>query len=180
MRSTGSATPPAELDRLLADLAAAEVRPPLETIRGWNRALAELSPPARGEARPCSRWSGALIGAATLLVTLAALWPTTSAPHPQAGDGQALGSTGPRPDEPNLAGLADPARRAGCLALAGAAGVSVLGGRRIEWWGHPAVALLLAGGPAGRPRVLVVSPDCASGRGVVWADSRRRSSPVNR
>jgi hypothetical protein len=76
--------------------------------------------------------------------------------------------------------LADPVRLAGCLALAGAAGVPVLGGRRIEWQGHPALALLLADGPVDRPRVLVVSADCASGTGMVWADSRRRRSPMIR
>jgi len=68
--------------------------------------------------------------------------------------------------------LRDPARRAGCLAHAGAPGATVLGARQVDWAGRPGVLLVLPAGEPGRLRVLVVSLDCAADRGEVLADTR--------
>jgi hypothetical protein len=66
--------------------------------------------------------------------------------------------------------LADPARRAACLAHVGAPGASTLGGRRVTWTGRPGVLLVLPTSVPGQPRILVVTPDCGPASGALLAD----------
>ena len=64
---------------------------------------------------------------------------------------------------PDDGALADPARRAGCLAGLGyRASTAVLGARQITIDGHPGIVLLLAGSSAGSIVALAVSPTCSS------------------
>jgi hypothetical protein len=67
--------------------------------------------------------------------------------------------------------LSDPGRLAGCLARVGTPGATVLGARQVDWAGRPGVLLVLPTATPGRPRVLVVSPDCAADTGSLLADT---------
>lgn len=60
--------------------------------------------------------------------------------------------------------LADPGRRAACLAGLGYPSAAVLGVRAAPVNGRPAVVLVLAGDRAGELRALAVWPDCGVGR----------------
>jgi hypothetical protein len=67
--------------------------------------------------------------------------------------------------------LADPGRRAGCLAAVApaAGGEALLGGRRVELDGRPGVLLVLSTGTLGRLRILAVDPDCGPSGGELLA-----------
>jgi hypothetical protein len=65
--------------------------------------------------------------------------------------------------EPDLGPLADPQRRASCLAGLGyPANAQVLGARPIDIAGHPAVLLVLPGDAPGALSALAVAPTCSS------------------
>jgi len=67
--------------------------------------------------------------------------------------------------------LADPVRRAGCLAALAPPGVEpdspLLGGRRVELDGHTGVLLVLTTGELGTFRIVVVDPECGPGGGTL-------------
>jgi hypothetical protein len=113
----------------------------------------------------------ALIAATGLaaLIAVTALWPRP---------------TGPSLDEVNLAttaresiglhdvgDLSDPARRTGCLRAVAPPGIppdgALLGGRRVEFDGRPAVLLVLAGGELGRLHIVIVDPECGPAGGTL-------------
>lgn len=60
--------------------------------------------------------------------------------------------------------LADPQRRASCLAGLGYPSASVLGARTMPVGGRPAVVLVLSGDGAGDLRAVAVRPDCDAAR----------------
>jgi hypothetical protein len=65
--------------------------------------------------------------------------------------------------EPDLGPLADPQRRASCLSGLGySASARVLGARRIDIAGHPAVLLVLPADDPGALSALAVAPTCSS------------------
>jgi hypothetical protein len=65
--------------------------------------------------------------------------------------------------EPDLGPLADPQRRASCLAGLGyPANAQVLGARPIDIAGHPAVLLVLPGDAPGALSALAVAPTCST------------------
>lgn len=75
-----------------------------------------------------------------------------------------LGAADPGP-------LADPARRADCLAAHGLpAGTVPIGTRQVVLDGRPGTLLVLTTGVAARFRVLVVGPDCTADRPDTLAD----------
>jgi hypothetical protein len=61
----------------------------------------------------------------------------------------------------DLGPLADPARRAACLARSDAPD-DVAGGRTVRYEGEPGVLLVLSTGTLGRFRVLVVDDACSA------------------
>ena len=109
--------------------------------------------------------------AAALLVAVGGRGRVASPPRapPTVGRPQlvaeALSAVGVR----DTAGLADPARRAGCLRAVGAPVDSpeapLLGGRRVTFEGSRGVLLVLGTGQRGVFDVLVVDPDCGPGGG---------------
>jgi hypothetical protein len=161
--------------------------PPADLVARWDAALAALPPvvpaqpvPApvrRLSGRRAARWVGGLAAAAAVAALAVLALPGPAVPAPTPGALPAL--TGPMAltskDLPmggqDYGPLRDPARRAGCLAHAGAPGATVLGARQVDWAGRPGVLLVLPAGEPGRLRVLVVSPDCAADRGEVLADT---------
>ena len=172
------------------ELASTELPPPpADLVARWDAALAALPPvvPAQPALAPvgrlrdrrAARWVGGLVAAAAVaaLAVLALPGPAVPAPAPSPGARPAL--NGPMALTSNdlpMGGqdygpLLDPARRAGCLAHAGAPGATVLGARQVDWAGRPGVLLVLPTGEPGRLRVLVVSPDCGADRGEVLADT---------
>lgn len=70
----------------------------------------------------------------------------------------------------DLGELADPDRRAGCLAAVGEPGAPVVGGRRVSLDGDPGVLLVLTTGVLGRFRVLVVDAACGPAGGSLLAE----------
>ncbi len=60
--------------------------------------------------------------------------------------------------------LADPQRRASCLAGLGYPSANVLGARTMPVSGRPAVVLVLSGDGAGDLRAVAVRPDCEAAR----------------
>lgn len=154
---------------------AAEPRCPADDQRWHPR-------PRRLAGRRSVRWGGGVLAmaAAAAVVVLVlpgvAVGPAVPPGHaaapatPDAPAAQAL----TRRDLPvggrDFGPLADPARRAGCLARAGAPGLSVLGARQVSWSGRPGVLLVLPTRVPGQLRMLVVSPDCGPDRAEVLAD----------
>lgn len=65
---------------------------------------------------------------------------------------------------PDAGALADPERRASCLAGLGRADARVLGARVIDVDGRPAVVLVLSGEQGDPLRAVAVRPDCALGQ----------------
>jgi len=170
------------------ELASTELPPPpADLVARWDAALAALPPlvaaqpvPApvrRLSGRRAARWVGGLAAAAAVaaLAVLALPGPAVPAPVPDAlpalAGPMALTSKDLPMGGQDYGPLRDPARRAGCLAHAGAPGATVLGARQVDWAGRPGVLLVLPAGEPGRLRVLVVSPDCAANRGEVLADT---------
>ncbi|HTF55611.1 MAG TPA: hypothetical protein VK735_49890 [Pseudonocardia sp.] len=172
--------------------------PPAHLVRRWHAALDELPMPVatdpsrrsddqrwrprarRLAGRRSVRWGGALLAMAAAVVALAlpgvAVGPAVPPEHapfpatPGAPTVQALTSKDLPVGGQDYGPLADPARRAGCLARAGATGLSVLGARQVNWSGRPAVLLVLPTEVLGQLRMLVVSPDCGPDRAEVLAD----------
>ena len=134
------------------------------------------------------RWGGGLLAMAGAAAVAALVLPGVAVgpavpPGHAAAPGQAAAPVSP--DAPaaqaltskdlpvggqDYGPLADPARRAGCLARAGAPGLSVLGARQVSWSGRPAVLLVLPTEVPGQLRMLVVAPDCGPDRAEVLAD----------
>ncbi len=139
--------------------------------------------PQREPARLSGAWSGTgppLAAAAVLAVALVAglLLARPAVPGPDrlpslervdlvATGRAALGAT-------DAGELADPARRAACLAVVAPPGVRpdapFLGGRRVDLDGRQGVLLALASGELGRFHVVVVDPGCgpAGGQLLGW------------
>lgn len=128
------------------------------------------------------RWGGGVLAMAAAAAVLAlvlpgvAVGPAVPPDHaaapaiPDAPAAQALTSRDLPVGGQDFGPLADPARRAGCLARAGAPGLGVLGARQVSWSGRPAVLLVLPTEVPGQLRMLVVSPDCGPDRAEVLAD----------
>ena len=171
--------------------------PPAGLVHRWHAALDELpmpvaadpsfpaddqrcSPRARRPAgRRSVRWGSGLLAMAAAAAVVALALPGAAvnpAEHaaapgtPAAPTTQALTSKDLPVGGQDYGPLADPARRAGCLARAGAAELSVLGARQVSWSGRPAVLLVLPTEVPGQLRMLVVSPDCGPGGAEVLAD----------
>ena len=73
---------------------------------------------------------------------------------------------------PDLGTLADPARRASCLTgLGRAADLPVLGGRRLEVSGRPAVLLLLPGTTPDQVTAVAVAPSCSAARTGLFTET---------
>jgi hypothetical protein len=73
--------------------------------------------------------------------------------------------------DPDYGPLADPQRRASCLAGLGyPPAVGVLGARPVEISGHPAILLLLPADTPGTITVLAVAPTCSSANTGLLAD----------
>jgi hypothetical protein len=151
---------------------------PPETRGAGRRPRSRAARPARrgdgpgGRPRAHRRRPRPALVAATglaVLIAVTALWPRP---------------TGPALDEVNLAtmarasiglhdvgDLADPARRAGCLRAVAPPGIppdgALLGGRRVEFDGRPAVLLVLAGGELGRLHIAIVNPECGPAGGTL-------------
>jgi len=111
----------------------------------------------------------AVVGIVAALRTRAETPPTVERPQLVA---EALSTVGVR----DTAGLADPARRAGCLR-ASAAPVEnpeapLLGGRRVTFEGAEGVLLVLGTGRLGAFDVLIVDPGCGPGGGKLLAATR--------
>lgn len=76
---------------------------------------------------------------------------------------------------PEYGPLADPARRAGCLAGLGyPASTHLLGAREVTVNGHSGVVLLLPGTPEGTIIALAVAPHCSSADTGLLADTTVR------
>ncbi|MGZ8803442.1 MAG: hypothetical protein ACXWZL_12760, partial [Mycobacterium sp.] len=72
----------------------------------------------------------------------------------------------------DLGALADPQRRAACLSRLGySPTLAVLGGRRLEVSGRPAVLLLVPGGTAEQIRAVVVEPTCGAAHTGLLAET---------
>jgi hypothetical protein len=162
----GLATTRAELGEL------ADPPVPPEYAARWDAALAAEAA-ALPRARPRRRLRPALVAAAVLAATLVAglLW-TPRMPERMSLDGVDLAAAGlgVRGDL-DAGGLADPARRAGCLRAVAPTGVApdagLLGGRDVVLGGRDGVLLLLAAGERGRLHVVVVDPGCGPEGGVL-------------
>jgi hypothetical protein len=125
--------------------------------------------------RRAGRWAGGLAAAAAVAALVVVALPGPADPLPAdplpADTGPLALTTKDLPvGGQDYGPLRDPARRAACLAHAGAPGATVLGARQVDWAGRPGVLLVLPTGEPGRLRALVVSPDCAADRGEVLAD----------
>jgi hypothetical protein len=133
----------------------------------WGRAR----PPGRPGTRRRRQPRPALITAAVIavLVVAALLWPHPAERSLDRVDlaGAARESVGLR----DVGGLADPARRAGCLRTVAVPEVApespLLGGRHVEFEGRAGVLLVLASGDLGRLHVLVVDPGCGPAGGTL-------------
>lgn len=88
--------------------------------------------------------------------------------------GSALGAAVP-------GGLADPARRAGCLRVAGVSEPThpLLGAREVLLDGVPGVLLVLPSGALGSFRLLVVDAECGPGGGRVLAERTVVAEPLS-
>ncbi|MGB3662873.1 MAG: hypothetical protein WBH51_04740 [Mycolicibacter algericus] len=76
---------------------------------------------------------------------------------------------------PEYGALADPGRRAGCLAALGyPAATRVLGARELAVNGRPAIVLLLPGAAPGTVIALAVAPNCSSADTGLLADTSVR------
>jgi hypothetical protein len=145
---------------------------PPEYAARWDAALAAEAT-ALPRARPRRRPRPALLAAAVLAATLVAglLW-TPRMPEPMSLDGVDLAAAGLGVrGHLDAGGLADPARRAGCLRAVAPAGVAsdarLLGGRDVVLDGRDGVLLLLATGERGSLHVVVVDPGCGPEGGVL-------------
>jgi hypothetical protein len=129
--------------------------------------------PARtAAARSSWRRPRAAAGAAALLAVLVLAGVLWSPPGPApsfdrvnlaAAARSAIGSI-------DAGGLADPARRAGCLRAAAPAlapEAPLVGGRRVALGGREGVLLVLGTGRLGTFDVVVVDPECGPGGGVL-------------
>jgi hypothetical protein len=192
---TGKKSPGDAVDELLAELAAsAPLDPPPHVVRGWHAALAALPPPVAGPSprparrrrpRPARRGRPGYAAAAVCAAAAAGLFmvlPPASPVSPGAVlgnpaldnpalDNPALDNPALNNVDPKRVGdLADPARRAGCLARVGLPGATVLATRGVSWQGRYAVRLLLATPTPARFRSVTVTPDCGPGSGSLLAD----------
>lgn len=147
------------VDELLAELAAAPLLDPPELVsRRWHRALAELPPPSATPAprhrRPTPRRLAvalATASAAALVLTVQSAGPIPLAPPLPT---TALAHPNQAPD------LADPARRAGCLARLGLPSATVLSTRPVNWHGQQAIQLTLTTPTPGQLRTITTTPNC--------------------
>jgi hypothetical protein len=160
----------------LAEQSLADPQPAYPTA-GASPDTARSDPAARlGRLRPRPALVAAVVLAAA--VVAGALWgrpdplPSLDRVDLAAAGRAALGTT-------DVGDLADPARRAACLRVVGPPGVApdapLLGGRRVEVDGRPAVLLVLASGELGRFHIAVVDPGCGPGGGALL-----RSADVGR
>lgn len=185
------AMPPAVLARLDRALAAERARPAPEPS-------AEARRPRRARALVVAVAAAALL--VMVLVAGVVLGPVpggtgpSDVPAPRAGGApdRVEPGPGPAPGAPELAAadvgdvavalraglgradygpLADPFRRAGCLAAHGVPpGVVPAGARQVVLEGRPAVLFVLTTGVAARFRVLVVDGRCAADAPLTLAD----------
>jgi hypothetical protein len=177
---TSKKSPDDAVDELLAELAAsAPLDPPPHVVRGWHAALAALPPPVAGPSlRPARRrrsvyaaaavFAAAAAGLFTVLPTAAPMPPGTALQHrhSEPAPAPALNNVDPK----QIGDLADPARRAGCLARVGLPGATVLATRGVSWRGRYAVRLLLATSTPAQFRSVTVTPDCGPGSGLLLGD----------
>lgn len=143
--------------------------PPLRRIAAWAGVLAAviaggvgtlalLRLPADVSSRPGS------FEAITVSSAPSAVLPLSEAEIVQLLDRQ-----------PQYGPLADPVRRAGCLAGLGyPASTPVLGGRELDIGGRPAVVLLLPGTPRGTVVAVAVAPHCSAADTGLLADTTVR------
>ena len=136
-------------------------------------AAAPPSRPPRNPVRRPGRWlRRPAVLAAALLVAVGVVAALRGRPEPLPAVerpqlvAEALSAVGVR----DTAGLADPARRAGCLRAVGAPVESpeaaLLGGRRVTFEGSDGVLLVLGTGRRGAFDVVIVDPDCGPGGGT--------------
>lgn len=179
----------AALDATRSELAALPAPPlPPEVTARWDAALAAEAqaaghappgPAAAGPAPPVplrprssgagrnhrrpavlAVLAGAVVAAAAVGVALLARPqpPSLDRVDLAAAGRAALGTT-------DVGTLADPTVRAGCLRAVAPPGVApdspLLGGRRVELGGRPAVLMVLGTGELGRFHVIAVDPGCA-------------------
>ncbi|HEX8520456.1 MAG TPA: hypothetical protein VF667_12750 [Pseudonocardia sp.] len=169
----------------LAGLAGPPVPP--DVAARWDAALAAESARAvtRDPSRPGRRAVRA--GPARAVRWLAAAAPLAAvAVAPPALGGRSAPATPPAPavrpvelvalgraavGTLDVGDLADPDRRAACLAAVApaAAGEPLLGGRRVVLDGRPGVLLVLATGTRGGLRILTVDPACGPAGGTLIA-----------
>jgi hypothetical protein len=164
-----------------ADLAALLVPPvPAEAARSWAGAL-EAAPPfpqpaedraedgdgpgegAGAVVRPFRRRAlAALVAAAAVVALVAGGVALTAGPERTAlGRVELVAVARSTIGMDDLGPLADPARRAACLARLGAPD-DVAGGRTVRYEDVPGVLLVLTTGTLGRFRVLVVDDACSA------------------
>ena len=197
----------AALDRVRSDLAelgtdaqsAPEV-PPEVTTR-ISAALRAASVPTHAARGTTTRWRPvvAVVGvaaavAAACVGTLMLMRPSPTPARNAAPTVSSITVAGPAADfplpEPELTGLlsqppdlgplADPARRASCLAGLGySTSDPILGARPFDAAGQPGVVVLLPGNGPGRINVVLVRPSCSSVDTGLLADTTLNRSMTN-
>jgi hypothetical protein len=159
-----------------ADLAALpEPEVPPAVAARWAAAVA-AEHPQRPSTRPSGRRSRSRVLLAVLAAAAAVAVVVVGAPRPGppvltvsrvdllAVATAAVGTV-------DVGALADPDRRLGCLraVLPDAAGLRLLGGRRVVLDGRPGVLLVLATGTRGGLDVVTVDPGCGPAGGTLLA-----------
>lgn len=167
-----------------ADLAGLADPPvPPDVAARWSAALAAESARAtagvparreegRGPGRPRAvRWLVAAAVAAAVAVAPGALGGVSAPPAPAARPVELVALAREAVGTLDVGDLADPARRAACLAAVApaAAGEPLLGGRRVVLEGRPGVLLVLATGTRGGLRIVTVDPACGPAGGTLLA-----------
>lgn len=143
---------------------------PAAVAARWSAALeservAGEAPRLRGRAWRAarSRWIGAALAAACVTGAVAAIMIEPADEVLELAGVDLAAAATSTVGMADLGPLAEPRRRAECLASAGAgsvAGDAVLGGRQVLLDGEAGTLLVLTTGELGRFRVLVVDPAC--------------------
>jgi hypothetical protein len=152
-----------------AELAAAPPVPlPAGTAERWSALVDGLHELPEEEPEPVSRWRlpVALTAVAAALVVVAAGVAALSAPErPTVTDAQLVSEALATLAVPGAGELADPARRAECLAAVAPRvrpDAPLVGGRQVRYAGRPATLLLLGTGRLGQFTAIVVEDGCGA------------------